>query len=165
MKFYVKQKFFSLTQDFNIWNEHGKVAYTVKGEWTFFRRRCRIVDETSKQTVANIKQTNLWWLPVFEVATNQQKVKIQRKWQWLTRGYRLSNGWHVQGKLGSFSFEIVDKKGQRIAKVSRKMFAMTDTFEIEIHNETVDVPLVIAALIVIDTDLDASEGAKSSTNA
>lgn len=162
MKFYVKQKFFSLTQDFNVWDEQGKVAYSVKGEWTFFRRRCRMVDETLKQTVADIKQKNFWWLPVFEVATSQQKVRIQRKLQWLTRGYRLSNGWQVQGKLGSFSFEIVDKKGQRIAKVSRKLFAMTDTFEIDVPMADVDIPLVIATLIVIDTDLDASEGAKKS---
>ena len=159
MKLYMKQKLFSLKQDFNIYDHNQTPLFRVSGKLFSVGRQLRIYDALTNEELAYVKESPFRFLTHLKVykgndyiATIQQKMTLFK-----TKMTIEDIGWTIQGDFLGWQYVITDEKNQTIAEVKAKMLSWSDTFEITIDDTQVDPIIVLAIILAIDTIRDKQQ--------
>ncbi|KAF3302830.1 hypothetical protein FPV21_00935 [Carnobacterium sp. PL12RED10] len=159
MKLYMKQKLFSLKQDFNIYDHNQTPLFRVSGKLFSFGRQLRIYDVLTNEELAYVKESPFRFLTHLKVykgndyiATIQQKMTLFK-----TKMTIEDIGWTIQGDFLGWQYVITDEKNQTIAEVKARMLSWSDTFEITIDDTQVDPIIVLAIILAIDTIRDKQQ--------
>ena len=73
MKLLIKQRVFSWTDTYDIYDEAGKVKYFVKAELMSLGHRLHVYDQFG-QEIGLIKEKILTFLPAFEIEVNGKTI-------------------------------------------------------------------------------------------
>ena len=130
--FKVKGKIFSITRVKKICDLEGKLLYKVRNKWfNWFIHKAYIYD-ANKNKIATVKDR--WFNVKQEYFIERYKDEIK-----------------IEGKFFSLTCNIL-RNGEIIGTIRRKLFAWTDSFELEANEE--DIPFLIALVIAIDNITD-----------
>ena len=134
MKLLFKQRFFSWFDSYDIYDERGVVAFTVKGELAW--GHCFKIYDAHGLELGTVKQRVLTFLPKFEIYQGNQYVGcIEKEFSFLRPRFNIDfNGWHVEGSFMEWDYSILDRTGREIATVAKELFNWTDTYVIDVEN-------------------------------
>ena len=134
MKFTFKQRFFSLTDKYDVRDEAGNLVYTAKRGF-FFRRRLRIYDKDKNQ-VGAIKAKFFAFLPTYKIYVGKECVgKIKKKFSFFKPKFAMDcKGWKIKGGFFEMKYSIVDSEGTTVATVARKLLRLTTTYTMDVVN-------------------------------
>lgn len=72
---------------------------------------------------------NLRFIKMAVILDAEQRILI------LTPHYNIDyNGWHIDGTIMEWNYSILDRSGYSIARVSKELFHMTDTYVIDVQD-------------------------------
>ncbi|KAF3299763.1 hypothetical protein FPV24_07540 [Carnobacterium sp. PL24RED07] len=155
----MKQKLFSLKQDFNIYDHNQTPLFRVSGKLFSVGRQLRIYDALTNEELAYVKESPFRFLTHLKVykgndyiATIQQKMTLFK-----TKMTIEDIGWTIQGDFLGWQYVITDEKNQTITEVKAKMLSWSDSFEITIDDTQVDPIIVLAIILAIDTIRDKQQ--------
>lgn len=165
MKLYAKKKMFSWTQDFNIYNTYDEVVYTGKGQLDLFGRRKMNILNADGEVLAFLKEKGRAWSTTIEVFMNEQKVLNIRRKMWSFRPKYIIEGenWTVEGNFWGYDYTIYQDR-HLVAVISKKYFSWTDTFEIDIQDESADIVNIISIVMAIHTDMEKQRTAAATSS-
>lgn len=159
MKLYMKQKLFSLKQDFNIYDHNQTPLFRVSGKLFSVGRQLRIYDALTDEKLAYVKELPFRFLTQLKVyrgnvyvATIQQKMSFFK-----TKMVIQDIGWTIEGDFLGWHYVIKDEQNQTIAEVKTKVLSWSDTFELTIDDTQVDPVIVLAVILSIDTIHDKQQ--------
>lgn len=158
MKYYVKQKVFTLKDKFFIKDFDQNEVYEVQGKFLSISNKLKLL-RTDGSEVLNSKKKLFRLFPKYEIFTPEGDVlaTIQRKFG-LRPKFNVEMG-HVELKVeGSFfahSFGIL-KDERTIASIEKKVFSFGDSYEIDIEDET-NLELLLFIVIIIDQVIHESK--------
>lgn len=134
MKLLFKQRFFSWFDSYDIFDEAGNTAYTVKGQLSW-GHLLKIYDAYGNE-VGAVKQKIFTFLPKFEIYLGSNYVGcISREFSFFKPKYNVDyNGWHIDGDFFEWDYSIVDSTGNSVAVISKQLFNWTDTYVIDVVN-------------------------------
>ena len=160
MKLYMKQKVFSIGDQFTVWDANGNDRYNVQGEIFSLGKKLH-VNDTSGREVALIKRELFTILPTFHVYQNGMEVaKIYKEFTLFKPKYFVSGlGWDVDGHFLDHDYEI-SKNGRLIARVSKAWISWGDSYEIDIA-DGMDEAVTLAVVLAIDCVLDAQQNSNN----
>ena len=160
MKLYFKQKFFSLRQRSEIYDEEGNAVFTALGEFLSLGRKMHLYDSSNTE-VAFVQQRLLRLFERFSVYTDGQHIAdIVKEFSFFKPRYRIEGlDWKIEGDLFSHDYTI-QSGGDRIAYIHKRWMSFGDSYEIVIDSET-DAVMVLAVIIAIDCVLDDSSSSAS----
>jgi len=151
MKYYVKQKVFSLRDKFTIKDYSQNDVYQVQGKFMSISNKLELLNMDGSQ-VLNAKKKlfklfktyNIFSNHDEELATIKKKFSIRPKFDVFVGNDELT----VQGSLFAHSFSIM-KDNEDLASISKKVFSFGDAYEIDIADET-KKELFLFIVIIID---------------
>lgn len=153
MRYVMKQKIISWGDDFTIRDENGRDAFHVDGRMFSFGDKLTIKDHRGED-VAVIDQKLLSIGPTYEIFRGGQHVATVKK-KLLTffrdKFYVDVPGpddLEVQGSILDHEYTFT-RNGRTVASVSKRYFAIRDSYGIDVNDGEDDV-LIIAAAVVID---------------
>lgn len=151
MILHFKQRLFSWFDSYDIYDEQGNTVYTVKGQLAW-GHLFKIMDANGRELGA-VKQAILTLLPKFEIFRDNQSLGFIRKELTLLHPkYDFDyTGWHVEGSIMEWDYTIVDNSGHTVAKISKELFHLTDTYNIDVVNEN-DALLALMFVLAIDAE-------------
>lgn len=151
MKLLFKQRFFSWFDSYDIYDENGKIVFTVKGELAW-GHLLRIYNENN-QEIGMIKEQVFTFLPRFKLFINNNYIgQIKREFTFFKPRFVIDyNGWKVNGNFIQWDYEIVDKNGKNVATISRQLWNFTDTYAIDIIDPK-DTLAVLMVVLAIDAE-------------
>jgi uncharacterized protein YxjI len=152
MRFRIKQKVLSFRDRFEIECEDGKDVYHVVEKYCLFGRELSFRDQSGNEILYIVKRS-FFTNSKYEVLRNGQAVSEVTK-HFSLFGNRLSismlgySECKVTGSYwsGTYSF---DKKGYKIASISKDKLAISDLYEVEI-SDIENHEIVLAVCIVVD---------------
>lgn len=158
MKLYIKQKLFSFSQDFDIYDIEGTPVYRVKGNIIGFTRKQHLIDLATNEEVAFLRRKIFAILPKMEVFVRGTLVEsIRMKLSFLKPRYELETlGWTVEGNILGHEYEVRDREGDLVGQVTKRFLAWSDTFEVDINQAEADPVMVLAIILAIDSVMDAN---------
>lgn len=153
MRYVMKQKLFCWGDDFAIKNAAGEDVFFVDGKAFSFGDKLSFQD-MRKNELAFIRQKLLSWGPTYEITRNGELAAVVKKH--LFTLFRCKFTVDVPGPddleaAGSFlDMEYTfTRGGKRVAEVSKRWFAWSDTYGVDIRDGE-DAVLILASTVVID---------------
>lgn len=151
MKLLFKQRFFSWFDSYDVYDESGRVVYTVKGQLAW-GHLLKIFDQ-HEQEVGTVKQKLFAWMPTFELyQDNAYLGYVKREFTFFKPKYNIDfNGWHVEGNLFEWDYTVLDRAGCQVATVSKQLLNWTDTYVINVANPQ-DALFALMFVLAIDAE-------------
>lgn len=151
MKFYIKQKVFTLKDKFKITDESQNPIYEVKGKFMSITNKLQLLDingnllyRSNRKVLALLAKYFIYNQKDEEVATIQRKFSLRPKFDLSILGKEME----LEGSLFAHSFNIISN-GQNLASIHKKIISWGDTYEIEIYdNENIELYLFV--IIILD---------------
>ncbi|RMG44430.1 MAG: hypothetical protein D6719_01870 [Candidatus Dadabacteria bacterium] len=154
MKYYMKQRLFSIGNDFRIFDENNEEAFYVDGK-AFTIGDHLLFQDKERNTLCEIRQKLLTFRPTYiirEPKPGNQLAKIRKALMTFRDTFIIDvpgpNDITVTGKWVEHEYTFKRNK-KVIATVSKKWFRQSDTYGIDIVH-TGDTILVLASAVVID---------------
>lgn len=153
MRYTMKQKMLCFGNDFAINDEAGKLAYFVDGRGFTYGQQLSFQDASRKE-VAFISQKLVAFVKTFDIIQDKHVVATVKKKPFTARDrfeVDTPDGMEKLKIVGNFlQYDYKIHRGfEQLARVYKRMFSITDTYEIEVTNPK-DTVLVLAAAVVID---------------
>lgn len=147
MKLLIKQRVFSWSDTYDIYDENGNVKYFVKAEILSLGHRLHVYDAHGNE-IGLIKEKLFTLLPVFEIEINgMEKGRIEKKFSLFTPKYEVDyNGWRVEGDFLGWNYDVY-AGCSAIVHITKEILHWGDTYVIDIADETAELDgllLVIA---------------------
>ena len=160
MKLYMKQKVFSIGDQFTIWDANGNDRYYVQGEIFTLGKKLH-VNDTSAREVAFVKRELFTILPTFHVYKNGTEIaKIYKELTLFKPRYFISGlGWDVDGHFLDHDY-VISRNGRTIVRISKAWLSWGDSYEIDIA-DGVDESVALAVVLAIDCVLDAQQNSNN----
>ena len=157
MKLLFKQKFFSWFDSYDIYNDAGETVYVVKGQLSW--GHCLKIYDGYGNEIGTVKERILTFLPKFELYLGERYLGcISKEFAFFKPKYNIDcNGWHVEGNFLEWDYSIMDRSGQYIATVSKRLFNLTDTYEIEVRDPQ-DALCALMLVLAIDAEKCSRNG-------
>ncbi len=151
MKLLFKQRFFSWFDSYDIYDEAGNVVYVVKGQLAW--GHCLKIYDATEREVGMVKEEVFTFLPKFAIYQNETYMGcISKEWSFLFPKFNVDyNGWHMEGDVWEWDYEIVGEDGIQIAQIYKKLFNWTDTYVIDLKDPS-DSLAVLMLVLAIDAE-------------
>lgn len=152
MKFYIKQKVFSIKDKFSIKDEQGNDCYQVSGKMMSLHNKLDILN-MSDEVVLKIHKKVFSFLPKYYLDDphDRRMATIHKKFSFMRPKFEvdLEQGQMVvSGSPWAMNFEIT-LNDTLAATISKKMVSWGDSYEIDILIETHQL-LLLGIVIIID---------------
>lgn len=156
MKYFVKQKIFSIGEKYEIYDENSVVKYRVEGAVFSLGEKFKLYDENGNM-LYQVNQEIWTFMPKFHLVKDGQIIaSIKKKFTLLKSEYEIEQlGWKVKGDLWSHDFQIYDGGDNVIATIKKEWFSLGDCYEFDIQDNK-NVELVLAVILMIDEVIDSS---------
>lgn len=147
MRLLIKQRVFSWSDTYDIYDEAGDVRYYVKAEFFSLGHRLHIYDADGRK-IGLIKEKLLTFLPTFEIEINGTVYgQIQKKFSFFRPKYEIDfNGWRVEGDFLGWDYDVYSGCSS-IVHITKEILHWGDTYVIDIarpEDELMGMMLVIA---------------------
>ncbi len=147
MKLLIKQRVFSWTDSYDIYDEGGNRKYFVKAEFLSLGHRLHVYDNNNHE-IGMIREKLFTLLPQFEIEIGGiTKGYVQQKFTFLKPKYEIDfNGWRVEGDFLGWSYDVYAGCSS-IIHISKELLNWGDTYSINFANpadELMGMMLVIA---------------------
>lgn len=151
MKLLFKQRFFSWLDSYDIYDEAGNTAYTVKGELAW-GHRLKIFDANGSE-LGVLQQKVMTLLPKFDMYVGGNYIGcIQKEFTFFKPRFNIDcNGWVVEGNFFAWDYTIQDANGNMVAVVTKELMNWTDTYSIDVANPA-DALHVLMLVLAIDAE-------------
>lgn len=157
MRMYFKQRLFSWFDSYDIYDEQGNTLYVVKGQLAW--GHCLKIFDTYGNEVGTVKERVLTFLPKFEVYLGNQYLGcISKEFTFFKPKYDIDyNGWHIDGSVMEWEYEMTNAMGYMVASVSKELFHLTDQYVIDVPNQQ-DALIVLMFVLAIDAEKCSRNG-------
>ena len=153
MRYLMKQKVFAWGDDFRIKNEAGNDAFFVDGRAFSFGKKLSFQDMGGHE-LAFIEQKLLSWGPTYEISRDGRLVATVKKKHFTLFKTRFSvdvpgpDDLEAEGSFLEYNYRF-NRSGSTVAEVSKRWFALRDTYGVEIAAGEDDI-LILASTVVVD---------------
>jgi|SRR5258708_1247930 uncharacterized protein YxjI len=154
MKFHIKERAWTLREEFIVRDQGGQPVFKVKGKFFHIGDNLRLLDLEERAEAAHIKQRVLALTPHYEIYQNGERwANLHEKLLHLFGErfkIKLENGevYHIEGNIWNWDFTVSDERGDLLAQISKRISLFEDSYAVDIA-QGVDVPLMISLAIVM----------------
>lgn len=147
MRLLIKQRVFSWSDTYDVYDEDSNAKYFVKAEFLSLGHRLHVYDQMDRE-VGLIKEKLLTFLPVFEIEVNGvQQGRIEQRFSLFKPKYEVDfNGWRVEGDFLGWDYDVYSGCSA-VIHITKEWLHWGDTYVIDILNpsdELMGLLLVIA---------------------
>lgn len=150
MKLLFKQRFFSLLDSYDIYDESGAVVYTVKDQFSL--GHLLYIYDAGGFHAATVRQKIPYFWPVFELELCGNYLgRLTRQFSPFHPRYVIESlGWTMEGSFMEWNYTISD--GSRVvAAITKELWNLTDTYVIEVTDEK-DALSALMVVLAIDAE-------------
>lgn len=147
MQLMIKQRVFSLTDTYDVYDDSETPKYFVKAEFFALGHHIHVYDRYDNE-VGVIHQKLLTFLPRFEIEIGGRIVgAIQKKFTFFRPSYEVDcNGWSVDGDFLGWDYDVY-RGSSVVMHISKELLHWGDTYVMDFHDpadEIMGLLLVIA---------------------
>ena len=148
MQLRIKQRVFSWSDTYDVYDESGEARYYVEAEIFAFGHQIHVYDKRTGQEVGSIHQKLFALLPEFEIVIGGRPMgSVYKEFSFLRPRYQVEyRGWDVEGDFLNWNYSVYQGERQ-VMTISRELLTWGDTYVLsysDIRDEIPGLLLVIA---------------------
>lgn len=154
MRYVMKQKILTFTDDFTIRDADGNPTYQVKGKLLSIRDQLVFRDPSGSE-VATVRQKLISFSPRYRIyrGGNLQAEVKKRKLTLIRDKFKVNMkdgtpDLEIKGNILDHDYRF-ERRGQDVARVSKKWVALRDSYGVDVNPDEDEV-LILACAVIVD---------------
>lgn len=149
-KYYFKEKFFKITDHYPIIDEDGKKTFFVDQTFKFLGYEAKVSDAHDKE-LFTINRKLLSFLPIYYISFSDKSKKdmtIRSNLAFFKKSIDIlmeDGKINLKGNFWDYEFKMF-YKGEVIGEASKKIFSLTDQYELKVLDENFSLELIALCL-------------------
>ena len=144
----IKQRVFSWTDSYDVYDETGMPKYFVRAQLLSLGHQIHIYDKRTGERLGSVRQRLLTLLPTFELVIGERTVGVIRKrFTLFSQNYDVDYfGWSVEGDFMGWDYRVM-RGDMEIMSITKQWLSWGDTYTLRCGNSANEFPgllLVIA---------------------
>lgn len=156
MRFHIKERAWSLPEEFIVCDDAGSAVFEIRGAFVNIDDDLVLVDRLTGQELAraHIKQHPLSLTLRYEIYRNDQLwAHMHDRFRLFHEDFKIETGdgsaMRVKGDTLRWNFSIIDETSHPLAHIGRQYSPLSDSYAIEVA-ENVDEVAMVVLVIVMD---------------
>lgn len=149
MKLRIRQRVFSWTDSYDVYDEVGRPKYQVRAEFFALGHQIHVYDKATGREVGAIHQKLLTLLPQFElVIDGQSRGTVRQEFSLFRQRYCVDyQGWEVQGDFLDWDYQV--RKGDTtVLTISKELLQWSDTYTLTFADPAHEIPGLLLVLAI-----------------
>lgn len=151
MIYRIREKFWSFGDSFHITDADGKDLFQVKGRAFSWGDKLSFQDMNGRE-LAFISQKMLSFRPRYEIQIDGRVfAEVVKEFSWFDKKFVLDvpgpNDYTIDGSFWAHEFAFV-RGGRNVANISKKHFAWTDSYGVDIVDGEDDISILCACIVI-----------------
>lgn len=155
MKLLIKQRVFSWTDSYDVYDESGEARYQVSAEFFSLGHRLHVYDKRTGREIGAIHEKLFTFLPQFEIViAGEVRGVVRKEFTFFIPKYRVDyRGWDVDGDIMGWDYRVTD--GEReIMDISKELFHWSDTYVLNFRDPADEIPGLLLVLAIDAANCD-----------
>lgn len=152
MQLCIRQRIFSWTDSYDVYDEWGEARYQVKAALFSLGHQIHVYDKRAEEAQAEIgfiRQKLFTLLPTFEIVIGGQVMgTIRKKFTLLSQNYMVDYcGWNVEGNFLGWDYRVMEGR-REIMSISKELFNLSDTYMLRFSDPANEIPGLMLVLAI-----------------
>lgn len=149
MKLHIRQRIFSWTDSYDVYDETGTARYEIRAEFFSLTHRLHVCDKRTGREVGVISQRLFSLLPTFEIEIGGRVVgTVRKKFTLFSQNYEVDyRGWDVEGNFLGWDYRVM-QGGMEVMSISKEVLAWSDTYTLRYANPANEIPGLLLVLAI-----------------
>lgn len=149
MELRIRQRIFSWTDSYDVYDAEGQPRYTVKAAFFTLGHQIHVCQTATGQEVGFIREKLLTLMPTFEIVIGGQVVgTIRKKFTLFSQNYHVDFcGWQVEGNFLGWDYRVFQGNRQ-VAAISKELFHLSDTYVLRFADPADEIPGLLLVLAI-----------------
>ena len=155
MKLLIKQRVFSWTDSYDVYDESGEARYQVSAEFFSLGHRLHVYDKRTGREIGAIHEKLFTFLPQFEIViAGEVRGVVRKEFTFFIPKYRVDyRGWDVDGDIMGWDYRVTDG-GREIMDLSKELFHWSDTYVLNFRDPADEIPGLLLVLAIDAANCD-----------
>lgn len=148
MRLLIKQRVFSWTDTYDVYDENENRKYFVKTEMFRMGHQIHVYDAAGNE-IGMIKQRVFTLLPCFDIEIGGREMgSIQKEFTFFKPRYEIDyNGWRCEGDFMNWNYDVYAACSV-VIHISKELFYWGDTYVLDIMNPQDEIPALMLAVAI-----------------
>lgn len=158
MELMIKQRVFSWTDAYDVYDANGDARYFVKGAFFSLGHRIHIYDKVTRRELGRVQQRLLTLLPTFDIYVGGHCVgSVKKKFTLLAQNYLVDyRGWDVEGDFLGWDYRVTEGT-MEVMSISKKWLSWGDTYTLRYTNPTHELPGLLLVIAIDAANCDHND--------
>lgn len=155
MRLYIRQRIFSWTDSYDVYDHTGEARYEVRTEIFTLGHQIHVYEKSSGREVGSIHQKLFTLMPQFDIViAGKQQGTVRKSFSLFKPYYQLDyRGWEVEGNFLGWDYRVT-QNGREIMSISKEVFRLSDCYELSFANEADEMPGLLLVLAIDAANCD-----------
>ena len=155
MRLCIKQRVFSWTDSYDVYDENGVARYFVQAEFLTLGHQIHVYEKQTGRKVGSIHQRLLTFLPTFDIIVDgQSQGCVSKQFSLFTPRYEVDfRGWDVEGDLLGWDYSV-HQGNLEIMNISKQWLSWGDTYTLQYSNPAHEMPGLLLVLAIDAANCD-----------
>lgn len=148
MKLLIKQRVFSWTDTYDIYDESGNAKYFVKAEFLSLGHRLHVYDAHGNE-IGLVKEKLLTLLPLFEIEVGGiTRGRIEKRFSLFKPKYDVEyNGWRAEGDFMGWDYDVY-AGCSAVVHITKELLRWGDTYVIDFADPADEIMGLLLVLAI-----------------
>lgn len=158
MELLIKQRVFSWTDSYDVYDETGAARYFVKADFFSFGHQIHIYDKQTGEELGSVRQKLFTLLPTFELIMGGRSVGlIRKKFTFFSQDYEVEyRGWDVEGDFLGWDYRVMQGQ-QEVMSISKQWLSWGDTYTLRCSNPANEFPGLLLVIAIDAANCDHND--------
>ncbi len=149
MQLMIKERIFTLTDSYHVYDEHGSIRYDVKAEFFSWGHQLHVYDHATGREIGSIHQKLFTFLPKFEIVIDGRLMgTVSKEFTFFIPKYHVDYlGWEVDGDFMGWDYQAY-RNGCQVLSISKAILSWSDTYTLNIANPADEIPALMLVIAI-----------------
>lgn len=155
MQLLIKQRVFSWTDSYDVYDENGDARYFVQAEFLTLGHQIHVYEKATGREVGSIHQRLLTFLPAFDIVVDgQEQGCVSKEFSLFTPKYHVDfRGWEVEGDFLGWDYQVY-QGDLEVMSISKEWLTWGDTYVLNFTNPAYEMPGLLLVLAIDAANCD-----------
>ena len=155
MQLCIRQRVFSWTDSYDVYDENGIARYFVRAEFLSLGHQIHVYEKRTGREVGSIHQRLLSLLPTFDIVVDgRRRGSVSKQLSLFTPRYEVDfRGWDVEGDLLGWDYSVY-QGNLEVMNISKAWLSWGDTYTLEYTNPAHEMPGLLLVLAIDAANCD-----------
>ena len=155
MQLRIKQRVFSWTDAYDVYDEFNRAKYYVKAEFLTLGHQIHVYDKATGRELGSVHQRLFTLLPTFEIIMDGiPQGTIRKRLRLLRQDYEMEfHGWDVEGDFIGWDYRVM-QGNIPVMSISRELLQWGDTYVLDYQNPAFELPGLLLVIAIDAANCD-----------